>query len=332
MANELLIIRPGALGDVLAARAVCGTWRAALPTGRIVLLAPGERGALLARPGLADLVLDLERAAFLPLFAAGAELDSPALAPLRSAGTALAFMERTDSVLAANLRRLGCRQVIFHPARPDENGAVHIHAHLATAVEVALAEIGLLRPAAAPWPDLQLAPEEWEPVLIGLGLTPGGYTVFHPGSGGRRKNWPLEYFAELGRRWGEIHSGPILITSGEADGDLGAALAAALPGARHWHQPRLAELAAVLATAAWYVGNDSGVSHLAASAVAAGPAGSRRPRCLAIFGPTRPEVWAPGGWPPPAWVRVPRAPEGRLDALNPAAVLAQTVQFPPTEV
>ena len=51
------------------------------------------------------------------------------------------------------------------------------------------------------------------------------------------------------------------------------------------------------------MGNDSGVSHLAAAFGAP---------TLALFGPTRSALWAPLG----PRVRVLEAPEGRMDALE----------------
>ena len=66
-------------------------------------------------------------------------------------------------------------------------------------------------------------------------------------------------------------------------------------------------LAAVLAECGRYAGHDSGVSHVAAAAGA---------RCLLLFGPTDPKVWAPSN----QGVRVLRAPSGEWSALEEATV------------
>lgn len=65
----------------------------------------------------------------------------------------------------------------------------------------------------------------------------------------------------------------------------------------------LPQLAALLALASAYVGNDSGVTHLAAAMGAP---------TLALFGPTSPEIWAPRG----ANVRVFRSRWSEVDALD----------------
>jgi heptosyltransferase III len=71
----------------------------------------------------------------------------------------------------------------------------------------------------------------------------------------------------------------------------------------------LRTLAATLARASVYVGNDSGVTHLAAAAGT--PA-------VAIFGPTDPAQWSPLG----RAVRVLRADSTRLQDVPVAEVLA----------
>jgi heptosyltransferase-2 len=68
----------------------------------------------------------------------------------------------------------------------------------------------------------------------------------------------------------------------------------------------LPELAALLEHAI-FVGHDSGVSHLAAAAGA---------KCILLFGPTNPDVWAPMN----ANVRVLRAADGNLNSISVAAV------------
>lgn len=104
-----------------------------------------------------------------------------------------------------------------------------------------------------------------------------GAAVLHPFSGSPRKNWPLSRFEELAR-----------------------ALAAGMPveWAARPDQVRfenLNELGRWLAGARVYIGNDTGVTHLAAAAGVP---------TVALFGPTDPRVWAPRG----ARVRVIAAP------------------------
>ncbi len=97
------------------------------------------------------------------------------------------------------------------------------------------------------------------------------FAVIHPFSGSARKNWPLERFRELAERLAM----PVRWCAGPEE---------SLDGAVRFED--LYELACWLASARIYIGNDSGITHLAAAVGTP---------VVAIFGPTDPEVWAPRG-------------------------------------
>ena len=95
--------------------------------------------------------------------------------------------------------------------------------------------------------------------------------VIHPYSGSTRKNWPLRCFQAFSRELGrniEWIAGP------EEE----------LKGAHRFDD--LLELATWIRGARLYVGNDSGITHLAAATEIT---------TLALFGPTAPRVWGPRG-------------------------------------
>jgi len=97
-----------------------------------------------------------------------------------------------------------------------------------------------------------------------------------------KKNWPTENYLQLAERIRFIH--PLLSVLGPAEVDLQAVFKArAITTVSNLE---LGELAAIAHLARYFIGNDSGVSHLAASAGARG---------LVIFGPTEPEQWRPLG-------------------------------------
>ncbi len=105
---------------------------------------------------------------------------------------------------------------------------------------------------------------------IGCPMRNGGFTVIHPFSGSPRKNWPLENFRRLAEALVSVRwcAGP----------------EETLEGATRFDD--LYDLACWLATARLYIGNDSGITHLAAAVGAP---------VIALFGPTDPAVWAPRG-------------------------------------
>ncbi len=144
----------------------------------------------------------------------------------------------------------------FFAALPGPGGALH-------AADFFAQQVGAPTPAC---PHIEFS-----------GVEQHGAAVLHPFSGSPRKNWPLARFEELARA-------------------LAAEMPvewAARPGELRFQS--LDDLGRWLAGARVYIGNDTGVTHLAAAAGVP---------TLALFGPTDPRVWAPRG----ARVRVIAAP------------------------
>jgi heptosyltransferase III len=100
------------------------------------------------------------------------------------------------------------------------------------------------------------------------------YAVIHPFSGSARKNWPLEGYRQVAR--GLERRLEVRWCAGPEDPPV--------EGAAKFDD--LYSLACWLARAQLYVGNDSGITHLAAA--------TGTP-VLALFGRTDPAVWGPRG-------------------------------------
>lgn len=95
--------------------------------------------------------------------------------------------------------------------------------------------------------------------------------VLHPFSGSGKKNWPEARYRELA---GQLACA-VEWTVGPED---------ELPGAKRFDNLR--ELADWIAGARLYIGNDSGIAHLAAATGVA---------TLVLFGPSSPLIWGPRG-------------------------------------
>jgi len=115
------------------------------------------------------------------------------------------------------------------------------------------------------------------------------FAAIHPFSGSARKNWPLDKYRQVARGLERVM--PVRWCAGREDPPLAGAV----------HIDNLYEFACWLASARLYVGNDSGITHLAAAVGTP---------VLALFGPSNPEVWAPRG----ANVRVGRWAAGNRTA------------------
>lgn len=94
---------------------------------------------------------------------------------------------------------------------------------------------------------------------------PGGIVLMPGGGAGEFKKWGLENFLALVAQLEPYGAGglPVHVVLGPAEAAEAAALAATpRPRLRVWHQPSLAQLAALVAGARLVVANDCGPSHL----------------------------------------------------------------------
>ena len=109
-----------------------------------------------------------------------------------------------------------------------------------------------------------LKPERTRDALAAVGLGEGARIVcLGPGAGTPRRRWPVERFAELARALRPDFDGVVALGS-PAEAALCDALAAQA-GAVSLTGRSLCLVAALLARSQLYVGNDSGLSHLAAA-------------------------------------------------------------------
>ena len=312
MPRRVLVIRPGALGDAILT----------LPLVDALIRGGAERVSILGTPRAWEFlapaqrtvrVLDIGATPWLGLF--GGTFRPSATAEIAAHDAAVVCLTRPEQAVAA-LRSAGVREIVVDdPSRTQHVGhfsdgllrpAMRHWSLSAGKAPVVLADDPLLAPAAAE----QAAARER------LGVAANGFVVLHPGSGGDFKRWPAARFAALGERIPTELDCAVVVLVGPADETVSAELAAAWGGrtgvtlAVNWP---LRLVLALLSMARAYVGNDSGITHLAARACPT----------LAIFGPTDPAIWGPLG----PKVRVLRAPDGRLDALDVDPVLKALAAF-----
>ena len=163
-------------------------------------------------------------------------------------------------------------------------------------------------------PLLSVTPEEVAAALQRLRVDAppaAGWLALHPGSGGQLKRWPAECFVRLAVSAARRLKLVPLLFFGPADEQAQKEMEAAWPRGVPAHRAEnlpLREVLALLSIARIFVGNDSGLTHLAA-------------RCtptLALFGPTDPRVWQPLG----RQVTILRSPTRTMNGLALKEVLA----------
>lgn len=271
----MTIVRTGGLGDTVLVLPTLAILRRAFPRAALALV--GSAWAEALQP-------------LLPFAARAVHVDR-VYPPARHGGWAanvfaassgvIVYTATPDSDFVSYVRRTCPGPVAVWPVKPATG--MHAARHLAGAVASVTSDRDAL-----PMPTLLCPHEErfqgrsWLDREMGQGIRP---LAVHPGSGGKRKCWPARRFAELVVR---LHA-PVLLVEGPADSEVCRELAEALPTsvplARATDVP-LSRLAALLIESRGYIGNDSGVSHLAAALGVP---------TVAIFGPTDPAVWAPRG-------------------------------------
>jgi ADP-heptose:LPS heptosyltransferase len=109
--------------------------------------------------------------------------------------------------------------------------------------------------------------------------------VIAPGSGAREKNWPEDFFLAIVKWWREAFNGVVVLLTGPVEEERGGVerLRASCLVASDL---TLSQATALLARSDVYLGNDSGITHLAAAAGT---------RTIALFGPSNTRQWAPRG-------------------------------------
>jgi ADP-heptose:LPS heptosyltransferase len=111
--------------------------------------------------------------------------------------------------------------------------------------------------------------------------------IIHPGSGGAHKCWQLDNFLSVARMLaGESAEVVFLLGPAEIERFSAPAIARIEDVGGILTNLSLVDVLAVLSCAAGYVGNDSGITHLAAALGI---------RTVAVFGPTDPAVYGPLG-------------------------------------
>jgi ADP-heptose:LPS heptosyltransferase len=263
----------GGIGDILLLVPALRSLRARYPGAEILLICPGEVGKLLAECGEVDATLpgDDERLAALAMPALTANGD---LAQTLGYPDLVVAFTRGGERAGQALRSAAVAAVCADPFPPTGQ---HAAAH-------ALDVLRASHVSATSWEG----PERVEPLNLGadlrhhtMDLGGGESVVMHPGAGAPWKRAPISLFRQLA---GDLGARGLDVTFvyGPAESN-----SARQDSGTSWSEtPSLSELAAALSRACLFIGNDSGVTHLA---------GILGTPTVALFGPTHPVTWRPLG-------------------------------------
>ena len=252
MSAVTLAVHPGALGDVLLAVPALRALRATAG-GPLVLAAQPRIGALLQALDVVDRAVAFDTLGLDALFVD----DAARLPRLPEVGRLVCWFGARDPVFPRRLTALVPGAVVA-PSTP-ERGLVWEHL-----LQTVGAPTGhWCAPAAVS--DRTRA--EGARALAAAGCEgPRPWLVVHPGAGSAAKCWPAEAFARTITTVATRARVNVVVHTGPADGAPAAALRRHVGAGVAWLvDPSLPTLAGALAHATIYLGNDSGVSHLAAA-------------------------------------------------------------------
>ncbi len=269
----MLVIFPGALGDLICAGPAIQQIARRHRDAKIELMAKAE----LARfaPGR----MRIARGHSIDRREVGMLFDDRDAAPSEARDFFGAF-ERIFSFFASGdpryrraLEQCAPGRATFLPFRPEGEGHIAAGYLRALGIEDDTPEFRLMSAAA----DLERSRQALDAVGIG---PDANFIAIFPGSGSPLKNWPVANYRELVALLLPAIQVAIVLGPAEETGDF------AFRGVPILRNLELAVVAGVARLAAAFVGNDSGVSHLAAA--------TRTPGVV-IFGPTSPHRWRPLG-------------------------------------
>lgn len=265
--DDAVVLFPGALGDFLCFVPTLNGLRKR-HDGRLLLVAKPSHLGLVRLPNLDGHSIDAREVS--DLFASRGDIAEATRSVFAGHAHAYSWTGSGDPNLTTRLAAATGGTVHVYPFRGmrKEEHACDYYARCA------------LVDATMPSTTLISRDETWlRSFLRRHGLQPKSFVIVHPGSGSRRKNW--QGFGDLVRACRERIGTEVVVLCGPADRETVAGLESFTVA-----DVSLSQVAALLAAASGYVGNDSGISHLAGAAGSSG---------VVLFGPTDPAVWAPRG-------------------------------------
>ena len=286
--ESMLIIHQGALGDFILALPVLFVLRRAFPNARPIMMGYPRILQLAEERFYADEIFSIDQKGMATFFVREGPLDQTLSRFFGAFELIVVFGKDKEGTLIGNLKRV-CQGRILHinPLPRWDEGV-----HLSDFLLKQLGRYGIPIRDTVPRLYLRDSDQEWgEEFWMQRGVSPEERSrgiILHPGSGSKKKIWPIHRYVELFQQLRNQLNGTFLVVLGPAEGPE-AQRAFEEVGDRHLILAKglsLVQLASVMAGCRLFIGNDSGISHMAAALGLP---------TLALFGPTDHRVWSPRG-------------------------------------
>lgn len=274
--KRLLLLHQGAIGDFLLTLSLIGPFREALDIEHVSTIATSPVARLAAGRSVMDAYISPESIRLHDLYKENESVNDRLAALLGGAEAILNCLSGVGEPVDRAIRRYCTGRVYSIDPRPREETLLD-RKHITRQWAADLAGQG--GPVIGPVP----------PQIIhnhsSINKTDGSVIAIHPGSGGQAKCWPTERFLALADR---LRPAVIRWLIGPAERERNPLGCDRIlnTGDKVVAEESLEPVMDALADADIYIGNDSGMTHLAAALGVP---------TLAFFGPTDPQVWKPLG-------------------------------------
>jgi heptosyltransferase III len=281
MKPRILVIRGGAIGDFVLTLPAIRLLRENFPAAHLEILGYKHIIALAEGRYYADATRSIEYGGLSRFFIPNTDLPEDLVEYFTGFQQIISYLYDPDRFFEGNIRRAGVKHYVQGSPKLDDSA--HATQQLAQPLESLALYLDEKSPVLYPTNADQQFAADFLARTFPTG--DGPLIALHPGSGGERKNWPIDRWAALGETL-FAQNPRLLVIAGEADRPRLAALQEAWSGKPIGvaQDVPLPGLAAILKEARLFLGHDSGISHIAAAVGAPS---------LLLFGPTDPEIWGP---------------------------------------
>ena len=293
------ILQPGAIGDCILTLPLAELMKETVCPGGVDIIGHTEYLGFLPGRSCVDVVKSLDSISLHRLFAGEGDFEladgDPLIMAFAGYTWIASFLGEPDSHFEKNLIfTVNCShsaEVITLAMKPAAEHNIHIsdfyrkqfveQSQLLSQEHNSAVGMPLVRPTSA---DIYRGKE----ILAENGIMPTTKpVVIHPGSGGAHKCWHLDNFLSVSRALAKKGVEVVfLFGPAEAERFSEPAIAQIRAAGKLLTNLSLAEVLGVLGCSRGYIGNDSGITHLAAAVGI---------RTVVVFGPTDPAVYAPIG-------------------------------------
>jgi ADP-heptose:LPS heptosyltransferase len=274
---RILVIRTGAIGDTISMSVVYQALRRHYPQAYIEAVGNVERLQLINPPFLINKVTSIDSPGFAALYVENAQVPQHLSTYFQHFDIIILYSFDPGNILTNNLRKINANQVYRFDPVPPEDANIHVTSYLFHTLQtLGINAESLVPEIAVPKSETQFSHSKELRVAI------------HPGSGNPEKNWEATNFAEVCVRVVNMYHAKIVLIAGPAEQESIQIIT------KHFsenslillHTMPLPVIAGELRRCHVYIGNDSGISHLAAAVGVP---------TITIFGPSNPHVWKPLG-------------------------------------